>query len=64
MGFLPLDVARLLFSGAGSDEGEDLGPSQMLVPTLDYSEWDGRLSYAEEEMGMPMKSQWRPRDEI
>lgn len=44
----------MLFSEVGSDKGEDSGSSWMLVPTLDSSEWDVRLTSAEEEMGMLM----------
>lgn len=54
----------MLFTEAENTYEVSEGLSQMLVPITDPSEWDGRSNCVEEEMGVPLNSQWTPRDEI
>lgn len=59
-----LEVARTLFIEAENTYEVSKGLSQMLVPITDPSKWGGRSNFVEEEMRVPLQSQWTPRDVI
>lgn len=54
----------MLFTEAENTDEISKGLSPMSVPITDPSKWDGGSTSVEEEMGVPLKSQWTPRDEI
>lgn len=54
----------MLFTEAENTYEVSEGLSQKLVPITDPFEWDGRSNCVMEEMGVPLNSQWTPRDEI